>query len=66
MTKKTTTTRIDKKLDMKLRIHFPDVERSQLLNIMYETSALRPEVWLRKPSKILNDLFKNEKTKKKR
>ena len=63
MTKTTTITRISRKLDKELKTNFPDIERSKLLDVMYRTSAIRVENWLRKPNKALNG--KTNKNRKK-
>jgi len=63
MTKTTTITRISKRLDKELKLNFPNIERSKLLDVMYRTSAIRAEVWLKSPNKTLNEITKKNKKK---
>lgn len=63
MTKKSTICRISKKLDIELKNHFPDIPRPELFDVMYKTSALRTEAWLKRPNITLNDIFKKNKKK---
>lgn len=48
MSKSTTVWRIDKKLADELNKKFPDVRKSDLIKIMYNTSLLKLESRLRK------------------
>jgi hypothetical protein len=43
--------RIYRSLDQELKLKFPEVRSADLLNIMYNTSALKAEAMLRKPKK---------------
>lgn len=60
----TTHIRINKRLKMELKNNFPNVREAELINVMYRTSALRPEIWLRKPNKLLNKMFRGKRVKK--
>lgn len=54
---------MSRKLDKELKNNFPEIPRAELLDVMYRTSALRTEVWLKSPNKTLNELFKKDKKK---
>lgn len=57
-TKKTKLVRVSKKLDDELNLKFPGVRKSDLFDIMYNTSALKLESWLRNgKKKKKNGLF---------